>query len=72
MDKIRKARVAVRELPGIEMSLEDQQSVISELEEESRRLNRVLEGIGAKAREALGKMQDSTSIDAEVSTIEES
>lgn len=42
--------MAVGELPGVEMSLQEQQQVIGELEEEVRRLNEVLEGIRRAAR----------------------
>lgn len=53
-NKIQKARLAVRELPGVEMSLEEQKDLIEELEEEVERLGGVLEGIRSAAREVLG------------------
>lgn len=52
-NKIQKARVAVRELPGTEMGIEEQEDVIQELEEESGRLRGVEEGIRRAAREWL-------------------
>lgn len=52
-NKIQKARTAVRELPGIEMGIEEQEDAIRELEEESRRLRGVEEGISMAARERL-------------------
>lgn len=52
-NKIQKARIAVRELPGVEMSIEEQEDVIAELEEESRRLRGVEEGIMLAARKRL-------------------
>lgn len=51
--KIQKARVAVRELPGVDMGLEEQEEVIAELEAESRRLRGVEEGIRNAARDQL-------------------
>ncbi|CAF9912401.1 MAG: hypothetical protein ALECFALPRED_008107 [Alectoria fallacina] len=51
--KIQKARVAVRELPGVEMGIEEQEDVMAELEEESRRLRGVEEGIRKAARDRL-------------------
>lgn len=53
-NKIQKARVAVRELPGVEISIEEQEDVIAELEEESRRLRGVETGISKAARDRLG------------------
>lgn len=44
----------MRELPGVEMSLEEQKDLIEELEEEVERLGGVLEGIRSAAREVLG------------------
>ena len=70
-NKIQKARVAVRDLPGIGMSLEDQEIVINELEEEVRRLDGVMEGIRAKAREALEKIQEPSVADEPMATVEE-
>lgn len=52
-NKIQKARVAVRELPSAEMSIAEQEDVIAELEEESRRLRGVEEGIMHAARKRL-------------------
>ncbi|KAF6235624.1 hypothetical protein HO173_006307 [Letharia columbiana] len=52
-NKIQKARVAVRELPGVGMGIEEQEDVIAELEEESRRLRGVEEGIRKAARNRL-------------------
>lgn len=51
--KIQKARTAVRELPGIEMGIEEQEDVIAELKEESRRLRGVEEGIRRTAKNRL-------------------
>ncbi|CAD6581651.1 MAG: hypothetical protein ASARMPREDX12_000621 [Alectoria sarmentosa] len=51
--KIQKARVAVRELPGVEMGIEEQEDVMAELEGESRRLRAVEEGIRKAARDRL-------------------
>lgn len=45
--------MAVRELPGVEMGIEEQEDVIAELEEESRRLKCVEEGITRAARKRL-------------------
>lgn len=55
MAKIQKARIVVRELPGMEMGIEEQEGIIVELEEEVRRLRGVEEGIGRAAREAWQK-----------------
>ena len=52
-NKIQRARAAVNDLPGIEVTIEQQETVISDLEEEVRRLNRILEGISAKARDMM-------------------
>jgi len=49
--------MAVREMPGVEMSLEEQTHVIEELEEEFRRLDGVLEGIRRAAREMIRGQQ---------------
>ena len=45
--------MAVRELPGVEMGIGEQEDVIAELEEESRRLRCVEEGIRRAARKRL-------------------
>lgn len=52
-NKIQKAQTAVRGLPGVETGIEEQEEVIAELEEESRRLRGVEEGIGRAARNRL-------------------
>ncbi|KAL9134607.1 MAG: hypothetical protein Q9175_004206 [Cornicularia normoerica] len=52
-NKIQKARTAVRQLPGVDMAIEEQQDVIAELEEESRRLRGVEEAIRKAARKRL-------------------
>lgn len=43
----------MRDLPGVEMGIEEQEDVIAELEEESRRLRGVEEGIRGAARKRL-------------------
>lgn len=52
-NRVQKAREAVRDLPGIEMSIEQQQDVMEELEAEVRRLEAVTEGIREKVTECL-------------------
>lgn len=52
-NKIHRARIAIRELPGVEMSLEEQEHVIEELEEEVRRLDEAMDGIRRAAREMM-------------------
>ncbi|KAL6721022.1 hypothetical protein ACLMJK_000122 [Lecanora helva] len=54
-NKIQKARVAVRGLPGVEMSLHEQEDVIGELEAEVRRLEGCMEGVREVARGGGGK-----------------
>ncbi|KAL2039414.1 hypothetical protein N7G274_007686 [Stereocaulon virgatum] len=54
--KIQKAGVAVRELPGVEMGIEEQEAVIRELEGEVRRLRGVWEGIARGAREGMRRL----------------
>lgn len=56
--KIQKARVAVRELPGVEMGIEEQEDVIRELEGEVRRLRGVREGIARGARDRMRKLAE--------------
>ena len=46
MVKMMKARVAVREMPGVEMGIGEQEGVIGELEEEVGRLGGVIGGMG--------------------------
>ncbi|KAK3168189.1 hypothetical protein OEA41_004635 [Lepraria neglecta] len=64
--KIQKARAAVRDLPGVEMGIEEQDDVIRELEEEVRRLRGVQEGISRVARDGMrGLRQERGKHDAE-------
>ena len=53
MVKIQKARNAVRDLPGVQVGLDEQERIIRDLEEEVRRLNEVEVGIGRAARRSL-------------------
>ena len=55
--------MAVRELPGVETGIEEQEDVIAELEEESRRLRRVEEGIRRAARKRLEGEVEGGSVD---------
>ncbi|KAL9101952.1 MAG: hypothetical protein Q9163_002840 [Psora crenata] len=51
--KIQKARQAVEGLEGIDVSVEEQEDIIRELEEEAQRGQSVLSGLQGKAKELL-------------------
>lgn len=51
--KIQKARAAVRGLPDIERTIEEQEEEIAELEDEVRRVRGVIAGMREGARAAL-------------------
>ena len=62
-NRVQKAREAVRGLPGVDMSIEQQQEVIVELEDEVKRLETITNGMKEKIRECL-QMGESVSGDA--------
>ncbi len=53
--KIQKARMAVRGLPDVERTIEEQELEISELENEVKRVNKLLVGMKEAARRALAE-----------------
>lgn len=71
MAKLQKAKTVVKELPGVEMGIEEQAGVIGELEEEVRRLREVEKGIRSAAREAWRREGDGVGEGAEGEVEEE-